>query len=49
MSNLEFCGYFVGMENGNRGHAVNGNGEANGHVEHLRPIYYRVLGGGSRI
>ena len=46
MSNLEFCGYFVGMENSNGGHVVNGNGEANGHVEPLRPIYYQILGRG---
>ncbi|XP_071933747.1 uncharacterized protein [Coffea arabica] len=39
----------AGMENGNGGHAVNGNGHANGHVEPLRPIYYRVLGGGAHV
>ena len=37
------------MENGNGGHAANGNGNANGHMEPLRPIYYRALGGGARI
>nr|XP_027120273.1 uncharacterized protein LOC113737210 [Coffea arabica] len=34
------------MKNGNGGHAANGNGDANGHVESLRPIRYQVLGGG---
>nr|XP_027067612.1 uncharacterized protein LOC113693248 [Coffea arabica] len=38
-----------GMENGNGGHAANGNGETNGHVEPLRPIRYRVFGGGPRV
>ena len=37
------------MENGNGGHAANGNGHANGHVESLRPIYNRALGGGTRV
>ena len=37
------------MKNGNGGHAANGNGEANGHVKSLRPIRYRVLGGGPRV
>ena len=36
------------MDNGN-GHAANGNGHANGHVEPLRPIYYRTLGEGTRV
>ena len=37
------------MENGNGGHAANGNGHVNGHVEPLRAIRYRVHGGGPRI
>ena len=37
------------METGNGSHAVNGNGHANGHVEPLRPIYYRALGGGTHV
>ena len=37
------------MDNGNGGHAANGNRHANGHVGSLKPIRYRVHGGGSRI
>ena len=37
------------MENRNENPAANGNGHANGHVESLRPIYYRALGGGARV
>ena len=37
------------MENGNGSHASNGNGHANGHVEPLRPVYYRTLGRGARV
>ena len=37
------------MENGNGDDATNGNGHANGHVESLRPIYYRALGGGAHV
>ena len=37
------------MENGNGGHATNGNRHANGHVVPLRSIRYRVHGGESRI
>ena len=34
------------MENNKGGHAANDNGGANGHVEPLRLIRYRVLGRG---
>ena len=37
----EKCDCFAGMKNGNGAPAANGNG----HVEPLRPIYYRALGG----
>ena len=37
------------MKNGNGAPTANGNGHANGHVESLRPIYYRSLGGGARV
>nr|XP_027077046.1 uncharacterized protein LOC113700806 [Coffea arabica] len=37
------------MENGNGDHATNGNGAANGHVESLISIRYRVMGGGPRV
>ena len=37
------------MENGNGGHAANGNGHANGHVVPLRSIRYRVHEGEPRI
>ena len=37
------------MENEDGTPAANGNGHANGHVEPPRLIYYRALGGGTRV